>query len=70
MVCQRAHAKIPRFDRRGRAVDLKVKISITDEQTEAIVASTGMLDLASGEIGHIEYQGSGWPPQVFSFSSA
>jgi len=38
-------------------VDLKVKIAISDEQSENIVASTGMLDLASGEISRIEYQG-------------
>ena len=34
-----------------------MKISITDEQTEDIVHSTGSLDLASGEIGQIEYHG-------------
>ena len=39
------------------AVDLKVKIAITDEQTDEIIASTGSLDLASGEISRIEYQG-------------
>ena len=33
-----------------------MKISIADEQTEDIVHSTGSLDLASGEIGQIEYQ--------------
>ena len=38
-------------------MDLKVKIAISDEQSENIVASTGMLDLASGEISRIEYQG-------------
>ncbi len=39
------------------AVDLKVKIAITDEQTDEIVSSTGSLDLASGEISRVEYQG-------------
>jgi hypothetical protein len=36
-------------------VDLKVPIKISDELSEDIVASTGVLDLASGEIHRIEY---------------
>ena len=37
-------------------MDLKVPISITDELTEEIIASTGSLNLASGEIHRVEYQ--------------
>ena len=58
------------------AVDLKVKIAITDEQSDEIVASTGMLDLASGEIGRIEYQdwdvaarGLPWDNADYEFTS-
>jgi hypothetical protein len=39
-----------------RAVDLKVPITIADEMTDEVIASTGFLDLASGEIHRIEYQ--------------
>lgn len=38
-------------------MDLKVPIKITDELSEDIVNATGLLDLASGEILRIEYQG-------------
>jgi len=38
------------------AVDLKVPISISDELSEEVIASTGLLDLASGEIQRVEYQ--------------
>ena len=37
-------------------MDLKVPIAITDELTEDLVQSTGLLDLASGEIHRIEYK--------------
>jgi hypothetical protein len=37
-------------------VDLKVPIKISDELSEDIVDSTGLLDLASGEIYRIEYE--------------
>jgi hypothetical protein len=37
-------------------VDLKVPIVITDELSEEVITSTGQLNLASGEIGRIEYQ--------------
>jgi hypothetical protein len=37
-------------------VDLKVRIAISDELTEEIISSIGLLDLASGEIHRIEYQ--------------
>ena len=36
-------------------MDLKLPIRITDELAEAIVESSGMLDLASGEIRSVEY---------------
>jgi len=59
-----------------RAVDLKVKIAITDEQTDDIVTATGMLDLASGEISRIEYQdydaaarGLPWDSDDYEFTS-
>jgi hypothetical protein len=58
------------------AVDLKVKIAITDEQTEDIVSSTGSLDLASGEITRVEYQdydiealGLPWDSDDYEFTS-
>jgi hypothetical protein len=41
---------------RGACVDLKVPIKISDELSENIVAATGVLDLASGEIHRIEYE--------------
>jgi len=36
-------------------VDLKVPIAIADELTDEIIESSGLLDLASGEIHRIEY---------------
>jgi hypothetical protein len=36
-------------------LDLKLPIRITDELAESIVESSGMLDLASGEIRSVEY---------------
>ncbi len=57
-------------------MDLKVKITITDELSDAIVISTGLLDLASGEIGRIEYQdhdvateGLPWDSADYEFTS-
>jgi len=57
-------------------VDLKVKIAITDEQSDEIVTSTGMLDLASGDISRIEYQdwdaaarGLPWDSADYEFTS-
>lgn len=57
-------------------MDLKVKISITDEQTEDVIKSIGLLDLASGEIGQIEYQdydlaerGLPWDHSDYEFTS-
>jgi hypothetical protein len=37
-------------------VDLKVPIKLADEMGDEIVESTGLLDLASGEIRKIEYE--------------
>jgi hypothetical protein len=37
-------------------VDLKLPIKIFDELSESVIESTGMLDLASGEIRSIEYE--------------
>ena len=57
-------------------MDLKVKIAITDEQTEEVIASTGLLDLASGDISRIEYQdydvdqsGLPWDSEDYEFTS-
>ena len=37
-------------------MDLKLPIKIFDELSESVIESTGMLDLASGEIRSIEYE--------------
>ena len=37
-------------------MDLKVPITITDELSEEVITGTASLNLASGEIGRIEYQ--------------
>ena len=37
-------------------MDLKLPIVIIDELTESLVRSTGLLDLASGEIRNVEYE--------------
>ena len=37
-------------------MDLKLPIKIHSELTDEVITSTGLLDLASGEIGRIEYQ--------------
>lgn len=47
-------------------MDLKLPIKIFDELSESVIESTGVLDLASGEIRAVEYQdhdaeGLGWP---------
>jgi hypothetical protein len=38
-------------------LDLKLPIKIFDELADAVIASTGMLDLASGEIRQVEHLG-------------
>jgi hypothetical protein len=37
-------------------VDLKVPITIADEMSEEVIASTGFLNLASGDIERVEYR--------------
>lgn len=37
-------------------MDLKLPIKIFDELSDSIIQSTGMLDLASGEIRSVEYE--------------
>jgi hypothetical protein len=41
---------------RGLDVDLKLPIKIFDELSESVIESTGMLDLASGEIRGVLYE--------------
>ena len=38
-------------------MELKVPIAVTVEQTDEVIHGSGMLDLASGEISRVEYQG-------------
>ena len=38
-------------------MDLKLPIKIFDELSESVIESTGMLDLASGEIRGVQYDG-------------
>jgi len=42
---------------RGFALDLKLPIRIFDELADSVVESTGLLDLASGEIRSVEHEG-------------
>ena len=37
-------------------MDLKLPITIHSELTDEVITATGLLDLASGEIGRIEYE--------------
>ena len=53
-----------------------MKITITDEQSDELVNSSGLLDLASGEISRIEYQdydvaerGLPWDSADYEFTS-
>ena len=48
------HAHEP--NKKADAVDLKVPITITDELSDEVITATALLNLASGEIGRIEYQ--------------
>jgi hypothetical protein len=57
-------------------VDLKVPIVITDELTEEVITATAQLNLASGEIGRVEYQdhdaellGLPWESEDYEFTS-
>ncbi len=38
-------------------MDLKVPITITDELSDEVITATALLNLASGEINRVEYQG-------------
>ena len=57
-------------------MDLKVRITMTDETTEDLVTSSGYLDLASGEINRVEYDdhdldalGHPWDAGDYEFTS-
>jgi hypothetical protein len=57
-------------------VDLKVPIVITDELTEEVITASALLNLASGEIGRIEYVdhdidvlGLPWESDDYEFTS-
>ncbi|WP_245478948.1 hypothetical protein [Rubrivivax rivuli] len=50
-------------------MDLKVPISIADELTDEVITSTGLLNLASGEIGRIEYEDYDIDTQGLPFES-
>ena len=43
-------------NRKRKPVDLKVPITITDELADLVIQSTGLLDMASGEIVRVTYQ--------------
>ncbi|MEY2688010.1 MAG: hypothetical protein RL375_2208 [Pseudomonadota bacterium] len=56
-------------------MDLKVPIAISDELTDEVIAATGLLDLASGEIRRVEYvdydveaEGPPWESDDYEFS--
>ena len=48
-------------------MDLKVPIVIVDELSDEVITSTGLLNLASGEIGRIEYQDYDFETQGLPF---
>ena len=57
-------------------MDLKVRITMTDELTEEVITSSAYLDLASGEIGRVEYDehdadalGHPWAADDYEFTS-
>ena len=57
-------------------MDLKLPIVLIDELSDDVVKSTGLLDMASGEIGHVRYedhdlQADGFPPhdEDYEFTS-
>ncbi len=58
-------------------MDLKVKITMTDELTEEVIQSEAYLDLASGEISRVEYDedydlaalGHPWDADDYEFTS-
>lgn len=57
-------------------MDLKVPIVVTDELSDEVITATAQLNLASGEIGRIEYQdwdveerGAPWENDDYEFTS-
>lgn len=50
-------------------MDLKVPIKIVDELSDEVISSTGLLNLASGEIGRVEYQDYDIDTQGLPFES-
>ncbi|HLL09470.1 MAG TPA: hypothetical protein VK570_00310 [Rubrivivax sp.] len=57
-------------------MDLKVPIVVTDELSEEVITATAQLNLASGEIGGIQYQnydlaerGAPWESEDYEFTS-
>lgn len=50
-------------------MDLKVPIVITDELSDEVITSTGLLNLASGEIGRVEYQDYDFETQGLPFEN-
>jgi hypothetical protein len=60
----------------GQAMELRVPIKITDEQTDEVIQGRGLLDLASGEIHRVEYddwdvdaRGLPWDSADYEFTS-
>ena len=50
-------------------MDLKVPIKITDELSEEVITSSGQLNLASGEIGRVEYDDYDFAARGLPFES-
>ena len=57
-------------------MDLKVPITISDELSDEVIVSTGLLNLASGEIHRVSYQdydadlrGLPWESEDYEFTS-
>lgn len=57
-------------------MELRVPITITDEQTDEVIHASGLLDLASGEIHRVEYRdwdvaerGLPWDSTDYEFTS-
>ena len=50
-------------------MDLKVPIAITDELSEEVIAATGQLNLASGEIVNVQYEDYDFEARGLPFES-
>jgi hypothetical protein len=57
-------------------VDLKIPITLLDELTDEVIAGTGLLDMASGEITRVQYedydaeiQGAPWEREDYEFTA-